>query len=53
MTLTMKIENIDQLSDGGPTFFTTDGRGFEVGRDPAMDWTLPDPNRFISGRWAK
>lgn len=50
MTLTLKIENMDQLSDGGPTFYTTDGRGFEVGRDPAMDWTLPDPNRFISGR---
>lgn len=50
MTLTLKIENMDQLSDGGPTSFTIDGRGFEVGRDPAMDWTLPDPQRFISGR---
>lgn len=53
MTLTLKIENFDTLGDGGPAFYTTDGRGFEIGRDPAMDWTLPDPNLFISGRHAE
>lgn len=50
MTLTLRIENFDQLADGGPLSFTAENRAFEVGRDPAMDWTLPDQNRFISGR---
>ncbi|MEO0829915.1 MAG: FHA domain-containing protein [Pseudomonadota bacterium] len=50
MTLTLRIDNLDQLPDGGPVEHTTDGRGFEIGRDPGMDWTLPDPNRFVSSR---
>ncbi len=48
MTLTLRIDNLSHLPDGGPIEFRTEGRGFEIGRDPAMDWTLPDPNRFVS-----
>ena len=50
MKLTLKIENFDFLPDGGPLEFSVTGRGCEVGRDSAMDWTLPDPNRHISSR---
>jgi type VI secretion system FHA domain protein len=50
MKLTLRIENYDYLPDGGPLEFTASSRGFEVGRDSTMDWTLPDPNRHISSR---
>ncbi|OYU40992.1 MAG: type VI secretion protein [Pseudorhodobacter sp. PARRP1] len=50
MKLTLRIENLDSLPDGGPLEFSAMARGFEVGRDSAMDWTLPDPNRHISSR---
>ncbi|MGL6210198.1 MAG: type VI secretion system-associated FHA domain protein TagH [Paracoccaceae bacterium] len=50
MKLTLRIENFDYLPDGGPLEVTVTGRGCEVGRDSAMDWTLPDPNRHISSR---
>lgn len=50
MKLTLRIENYDYLPDGGPLEFTANARGFEVGRDSTMDWTLPDPNRHISSR---
>ncbi len=48
MTLTLRIDNFPSLPDGGPIEYSTDQGGFELGRDPAMDWTLPDPNRFVS-----
>uniref|UniRef100_UPI000E225C34 type VI secretion system-associated FHA domain protein n=1 Tax=Tropicimonas sp. IMCC34011 TaxID=2248759 RepID=UPI000E225C34 len=48
MTLTLRIDNADSLPDGGPIEFSVTERGAEIGRDPGMDWTLPDPNRFVS-----
>ncbi len=48
MTLTLRIDNFPSLPDGGPIEYSTTQGGFEIGRDPAMDWTLPDPNRFVS-----
>lgn len=48
MTLTLRIDNFPSLPDGGPLEYSVDGAGFEIGRDPNMDWTLPDPNRFVS-----
>ncbi len=48
--LTLRIENIDQLLDGGPLSFEADRRGLDVGRDQHLDWTLPDDSRFISGK---
>src|SRR5512145_1086900 len=50
MTITLRIENFDQLPDGGPVTYQASRRGFEIGREQHLDWTLPDPNRVISGR---
>ncbi len=50
MTLRLSIENLDRLPDGGPMFFEVKGRGFDLGRDAYLDWTLPDPTRHISGK---
>ena len=38
------------LPDGGPLTYTLVGqRGADIGRDPHLDWTLPDPTRHVSG----
>ncbi len=50
MKLTLRIDNLDSLPDGGPLSFSVEGRGLDAGRDTALDWTLPDPNRFVSSR---
>jgi len=51
MTLSLTIENHTNLPDGGPTSVTVSGRrGIDIGRDSSLDWTLPDPNRVISGK---
>jgi len=51
MALTLKIENLTSLPDGGPLSVSIKGkRGIDIGRDQYLDWTLPDPSRFISGK---
>lgn len=51
MALTLTIENFKTLPDGGPVTFSVSGaRGFDLGRDTYLDWTLPDPTRYISGK---
>jgi type VI secretion system protein ImpI len=51
MALTLKIENETSLPDGGPLSVSIKGqRGIDIGRDQYLDWTLPDPSRFISGK---
>lgn len=51
MTLTLTIENETSLPDGGPLSVTIQGkRGIDIGRDTHLDWTLPDPTRFISSK---
>lgn len=50
MTITLTIDNLDSLPDGGPTRFQARNRSFEIGRESHLDWTLPDPGRYISGR---
>jgi type VI secretion system protein ImpI len=50
MIITLTIDNLDSLPDGGPTRFQTKNRSFEIGREQHLDWTLPDPGRYISGR---
>ncbi|HVV93446.1 MAG TPA: FHA domain-containing protein, partial [Hyphomicrobiales bacterium] len=51
MALTLRIENETSLPDGGPLSVTVSGRrGLDLGRDQHLDWTLPDPSRFISGK---
>jgi type VI secretion system protein ImpI len=46
----LRIENFDQLPDGGPIMFEVDRRGFDLGRAQHLDWTLPDPTRCISSK---
>jgi len=50
LALVLRIENMDSLPDGGPLSITLDRRGCDIGRDTYLDWTLPDPARFISGK---
>ncbi len=50
MPLVLRIDNVDTLPDGGPVFVEIDRRGIDIGRDTYLDWTLPDPQRFISGK---
>ncbi len=48
MTLTLHIENETSLADGGPLSVSIKGkRGLDIGRDPYLDWTLPDPTALI------
>ncbi|WHQ68577.1 type VI secretion system-associated FHA domain protein TagH [Methylorubrum extorquens] len=54
MTLTLTIENVSALPDGGPLGISLSGRrGIDIGRDQYLDWTLPDPDRVISGKHAE
>lgn len=51
MGLVLTIENEAALADGGPLTYAIEGqRGFDIGRDTHLDWTLPDPSRYISSR---
>jgi type VI secretion system protein ImpI len=49
MFISLSIDNVDKLPDGGPLNYKSYGRGFEIGREN-RDWTLADPDKFISGR---
>lgn len=54
MTLILTIENVSALPDGGPLGISLTGRrGIDIGRDQYLDWTLPDPDRVISGKHAE
>ena len=54
MALHLRIENETTLPDGGPVSITVSGkRGIDIGRDAHLDWTLPDPTRYISGKHAE
>ncbi|NEU11880.1 type VI secretion system-associated FHA domain protein TagH [Methylobacterium sp. BTF04] len=54
MSLTLTIENVAALPDGGPLSVSLAGRrGLDIGRDQYLDWTLPDPDRAISGKHAE
>jgi type VI secretion system protein ImpI len=51
MGLTLKIENMTSLPDGGPLSASIKGKGgLDIGRDQHLDWTLPDPSRYISSK---
>jgi type VI secretion system protein ImpI len=51
MSLKLTISNQTELSDGGPlSVSVTPDRGIDIGRDPYLDWVLPDPTRFVSGK---
>lgn len=54
MTLHLTIENHTSLPDGGPLGIAVAGkRGIDIGRDQYLDWSLPDPERVISGKHAE
>jgi type VI secretion system protein ImpI len=54
MALSLRIENETQLPDGGPLSVSVTGkRNIDIGRDSHLDWTLPDPTRFISSKHAE
>ena len=48
--LKFKIENFDKLPNGGPLEYQVDRRGFDLGRDQHLDWSLPDKSRVVSGK---
>jgi type VI secretion system protein ImpI len=51
MALTLRVENQTSLPDGGALSISIHGkRGIDIGRDQYLDWTLPDPDRVISGK---
>jgi type VI secretion system protein ImpI len=51
MPLTLQLVNETTLPDGGPvSYHITGKRGIDIGRDSHLDWTLPDPTRYISGK---
>jgi type VI secretion system protein ImpI len=51
MSLNLQLVNEATLPDGGPVSFRITGkRGIDIGRDAHLDWTLPDPTRYISGK---
>lgn len=50
MVLTLILRGCDLLPDGGPIRLVLDQRGAIIGRSPTVDWTLPDPSRYISSR---
>ena len=50
MILTLTIRNVDQLDNGKPTELTLDKQDATIGRSPACDWTLPDPDKFLSSK---
>jgi type VI secretion system protein ImpI len=51
MTLILTIENEQSLPNGAPVSVRlTEKRGIDIGRSATIDWSLPDPTRFISGR---
>jgi len=49
MYISLQINNVDALPPGISTGYAARDRSFEIGRD-ACDWTLSDPDKFISGR---
>ncbi|MBO6891421.1 MAG: type VI secretion system-associated FHA domain protein TagH [Roseibium sp.] len=50
MRITLQIENIDRLQTGGQVSYSCTDRGFDIGRHEHLDWSLPDPQRIISGK---
>jgi type VI secretion system protein ImpI len=51
MALSLQLVNETTLPDGGPVSFRITGkRGIDIGRDSHLDWTLPDPTRYISSK---
>jgi type VI secretion system protein ImpI len=51
MSLVLQLVNETNLPDGGPVSYHVSGkRGIDIGRGSHLDWTLPDPTRYISSK---
>ena len=51
MPLTLQLVNETTLPDGGPVSFQLSGKcAIDIGRAAHLDWTLPDPTKFISNK---
>jgi type VI secretion system protein ImpI len=51
MELILQLVNETTLPDGGPVNCHISGkRGIDIGRAAHLDWTLPDPTRYISSK---
>jgi type VI secretion system protein ImpI len=51
MTLILRIENAEHLPDGVSATIRMPNQGrLNIGRGGNLDWTLPDPSRFISAK---
>ncbi len=48
MTLTLVITNVERLDNGVATRIRLDRHGAVIGRSPTADWSLPDPQHYIS-----
>ena len=48
MSLTLTVQNVDTLDNGGPTQLKLDRHGAVIGRSPHADWSLPDPKNYVS-----
>src|SRR3974390_1369161 len=48
MTLVLTITNVERLENGLPTRLRLDRHGAVIGRPPTADWSLPDPQHYIS-----
>ncbi|MEW6632563.1 MAG: type VI secretion system-associated FHA domain protein TagH [Pseudomonadota bacterium] len=49
MFISLQISNVDRLPAGTAASYSARDRSFEIGRENC-DWTLSDPDKFISGR---
>ncbi len=49
MPITLKIISYQRLTPGQQTLFQTDLDKISIGRNSDNHWTLPDPQRFMSG----
>lgn len=49
MILTLSVRSTDG-AQADPAELVLDGRGATIGRSPACDWTLTDPDKFVSSR---
>ncbi|MDX8500491.1 type VI secretion system-associated FHA domain protein TagH [Mesorhizobium sp. VK4C] len=49
MFISLQISNVDRLPAGNAASYAARDRSFEIGRENC-DWTLADPDKFISGR---
>jgi type VI secretion system protein len=49
MPITLKITSYQRLTPDQDECFTSDQKRFSIGRADSNHWTLPDPQRFMSG----